>query len=51
MNKNQLIGFAVLGIGGIVVLRFLAGLLSSIFGIILLAGAAYFGYNTFIKKG
>lgn len=51
MNKNQLIGFAVLGVGGIVVLKFLAGLISSIIGIALLAGAAYFGYNTFFKKG
>ena len=51
MNKNQLIGFAVLAVGGILVLRFLVGLFSSVFGILLLAGAAYFGYNYLMKKG
>ena len=50
MNKNHLIGFAVLAIGGVMVLKFLAGLLSSVFGVLLLFGAAYFGYNYFFKK-
>jgi len=51
MNKNQLIGFGVLAIGGIMVLKFVAGILSSLFGVLLLGGAAYFGYNLFFKKG
>lgn len=50
MNKNQLIGFGVLAVGGILVLKFIAGIFSSIFGFALLAGAAYFGYNYFLKK-
>ncbi len=50
MKKNELIGFGVLVLGGIVVLKFLGGIIATILKVAILGGLVYFGYRVFGKK-
>ena len=50
MNKNHLIGFAVMAVGGVLAIKFLIGMISTIVSLALFAGAAYFGYKYFLAK-
>jgi len=50
MKRNQMIGFGVLALGGILVFKFLSGLIAMVFKLAIVGGLAFLGYSYF-KKG
>ncbi len=50
MKQNQMIGFGVLIIGGLLVFKVLGGLIAMILRIAVVAGLAFLGYSYFKKN-